>query len=147
MAFLSLTLQDAYGRETSKRIELETQATLLEYDTLATAIVTDLQVITDLAIVRADVILNNLLELSATPAAGANVDVGATFTGELAGEANRKASHKVPGIKDTYIGAEGTIDVAQAGVVTYLAHFLEAGSALISDGEEMGSWIRGRLDR
>lgn len=145
--YISVTMQDAYGRETHKRIEVKEQVDLAAYSALFNDVLTDLQAITDLALVRADLTISNYIPMAGVPAAGANIDVGGTFQGELAGEENRKASHKVPGISAAYVGTAGIIDPTQADVVDYLAHFLEAGQCLLSDGESMGSWILGSLDK
>lgn len=147
MAVISLTLRDAFARETHKAIECKAQIDLATYDALVTAVVAAIDDITDLAVVRADLILKNILELPGTPAAGANVDVGATFSGELAGEANRKASHKMPGFDITKVEPDGTIDLADVDVKAYLDMFLDAGQLLLSDGETMGEWLKGSLDR
>lgn len=145
--YFSLTLADAYGRETVKRIEIKEQLDMAAYEALFNTVITNLQAITDLAIVRADMTLTNVIPLTGTPTAGANVDTGGTFQAELAGEQNRKASHKVPGIKPAFVGAQGTIDPTQATVSDYLDLFLEANECLLSDGESVGSWIKGTLDR
>lgn len=145
--YLSLTLVDDYNREVTKRIEIKEQLTLADYTTVGNTIINALADVTDLAIVRADLVLGDWIALADTPVAGANVDVGGTFQCELAGEANRKASHKIPGIKAAFVGAQGTIDPDQATLVTYLAQYLEANDALLSDGESVGNWIKGTLDR
>jgi hypothetical protein len=147
MPFLSLTFADAYQRETTKRIELKTQADLAGYTAAANAVFNALATITDLVAVRADLVIGNFLPLAGSAVPPANVDVGGTFQAELAGEANRKASHKVPGIKAAYVGAQGTIDVANVDIAAYLANYLDAGECLLSDGESVGSWLKGTLDR
>lgn len=148
MPYLSLTLRDDFGRETVKRFELVPQSTLAEYDDACEAIVDALALITDLGIVRHDLVLTAFVSGGGTIAEGANVDVGATFVGEIDGGNGKKASHKVPGIHMTYVGADGSIDVTQEDIAAYLGLFLDGtGVCLISDGEDMDVWLTGRLDR
>lgn len=144
--YFSFTLVDAYGRTTSKRIEVESQALLGDYQTLCTALVADLQAVTDLGLVRAEVTIPMTDSFAVT--AGANVDVGATFSGWLYGALGKKASWKLPGIKAAKVNADGTIDIAEADIEDVLERFLQAsGDLRLSDGEQIESWIAGALDK
>jgi hypothetical protein len=147
--YLSLTLRDGYGRETSKRLEFQDQVLLADYVLNANAMITSLNAITDLEIVRASMVLQDGLSLPAKDPAGSNVDVGATFVGEIEGGGGKKASHKVPGIKMAKVGAQGTIDVTDVDVAGYLNHFVDGSTDdfYVSDGEEIDVWLAGSLDK
>lgn len=145
MPKLSVTLVDAFGRLTTKIVEVEEQALLADYVTIVGAFITALEGVTDLGVQRVDLIIPQTGHTSAA-ADGSNVDVGGTFSGLLAGGEGKRASHKVPGIQTALVDADGSISLIGA-VDTYLAQFLTAGDLMLSDGETMESWDRGILDR
>lgn len=145
MPILSMTLNDAYGRETHRRYEMETQVDILTYQTVADAFSAALQAVTDLGLVRADLILQGITAPFAVTA-GANVDTGATFSGYIDGEDGKKASMKLPGVKPALVDADGSVPITGA-VATWLASFETAGAFKISDGETIDSWIKGALDK
>jgi hypothetical protein len=143
-AWLSVTMNDDYGRETRKLLEMESQVDLATYGTVAAAMLTALQAVTDLGVVRADLILPGIASGFAVTS-GANRDTGATFQGYIDGGDGKKASTKVPGIKPALVDADGSIDITGV-VATYLAAFETAGDFRLSDGETIDSWIKGTLD-
>jgi len=144
--YFSFTLVDAYGRTTSKRVEVEPQALLGDYQTLCSAVVADIQAVTDLGLVRAEVTIPMTDTFAVT--AGANVDTGATFSGWVYGTPGKKASWKLPGIKPAKVEADGTVDITEADIEDVLERFLQAsGDLLLSDGEQISSWISGALDK
>lgn len=147
--FLSVTLRDGYGRETSKRIEFADQVLLADYVLNANGLLTDLDAVTDLEIVKASMVLTDGLSLPSKDPTGSNVDVGATFSGYVYNGDGKKASHKVPGIDMANVGAGGVIDPAGVAVAAYLSHFEHAGDDdfRLSDGEEIDTWIVGTLDK
>lgn len=149
MPYLSLTLADDYGRTTRKLIELEVQVLLADYVTLAAAFMTHLEAVTDLGVIRCDLVIDDV-DTGFALTAGANVDVGATFAGYIYGGGNgKKASLKLPGIKAAMLNGDGTVDLADAAIVSFLAYWLQAtpNDMLLSDGEKISSWIRGKLDK
>lgn len=149
MPFFSLTLADDYGRTTRKLIELAGETLLADYVTVAAAFMTATEAVTDLAVIRCDLVIDNI-DPGFALTAGANVDVGATFTGYIYGGGNgKKASLKLPGIKAAMLNGDGTVDMADAAIIAFLAYWLEATPAVcqLSDGEEISSWIRGKLDK
>jgi hypothetical protein len=146
MPFFSLSLVDAFGRRTTKRIEVETQILLADYQAIATDVAGKLDAITDLQLVRMDLVLS--MGETFDVVAGANVDVGGTFTGRIDGGEGKQASHKVPGFKLGKVDPDGTIDLTDADVDAYLDLYLAAGGTLLlSDGEQMEAWVKGHLDR
>jgi hypothetical protein len=137
---------DAQGYTCNKRIELVTQALPADYLTVADQICVDLAAVTELQIIKAQVII----PIVGTPygAVGANsyVDKGCTISGLIDGGGGKKASLKIPSPEATFVNADGTIDLTGA-MATFLAHFEPAGDALLSDNEDISSWLRGLVDR
>lgn len=145
MPILTLTMVDAYGRQTNRRYEMETQVDILTYQGVSDAFVAALQAVTDLGLVRADLILQSISSGFAVTA-GANVDVGATFSGYLAAGGGKKASMRLPGVKASLVDPDGSVPIAGV-TATWLAEFETAGDFQLSDGETIDSWIRGALDK
>jgi hypothetical protein len=146
MPYFSLSFVDAYGRQASKRIEVEELTLLADYQAAATAIAGDLAAITDLGLLRMDLVISMGEDFAVT--AGANRDTGATFSGYLYGGEGKKASWKLPGIKPAKVDADGSIDITDTEVKAMLDRFLQAsGNLMLSDGEQIDSWISGTLDR
>lgn len=147
MPYFSITLADDYGRQTRKLIEIESKITVTEYETLAGTFKTALQAMTDLSLVRFDLIIDAIAAGFAVTS-GANVDVGSTFVGYVYGANGKKASLKVPGIKVALVDPDGSIPLTGV-VTTYLAQWLQATPAemRLSDGEEIDTWIAGHLDK
>ena len=144
-AYLSLTMGDDYGRTTSRRFEMIQQSTIGEYITAIEAFLTQLAAVTDLSVIRADLVV-----LAAGTAfavtAGANVDVGATFSGLVEDGDGKKASMKVPGIKASLVSADGSVPITGA-VAAWLGNFEDGEDWQLSDGEYIEAWIKGALDR
>jgi citrate lyase alpha subunit len=128
-------------------IEVETQALLADYITVAAAAVAALQDVTDLGLARIDLIVEDITTGFAVTA-GSNVDVGATFSGILYNKGGAKASLKVPGIKADLVSIDGTVDIQETDVAAYLALYeQDGGTLLLSDGEQIDTWLSGVLDR
>jgi len=111
------------------------------------AFIDDLEPVTDLGLVRADIVFT----AKGTPfafTAGANRDVGATFSGLVYEGNGKKASHKLPGIKMALVEVDGSVLPDNVTVAPYLAHWVESTphDLLISDGETIASWLKGSLD-
>lgn len=145
--WMSLTLVDAYGRQTTMRREMQAQLLLADYQFEIADFVSKLEAVSDLGVVRADFVqtgVGSQVEVTA----GANVDVGATFSGWIEGIPGKKASTKIPGIKASKVNPDGTVDLTDADVAAFLALYSDdPGDFFISDGENVDDWIRGALDR
>ena len=144
----SLTLVDDYGRLTRKVLEAEQVALLADQITAMENVINQLEDVTDLGLVRADLVYVG----AGTPFAvteGANVDVGGTFSGYIEDGNGKKASTKVPGIKASLVNEDGTISIDNAAVEDWLELFVEdtPNSLFLSDGETIDYWISGSLDR
>lgn len=141
---LSVTMDDAYGRTTTRVYGMEDEALLANLQTSAGAFLTALEAVTDLGVVKANFIIP-VTDPAFAETAGANVDVGATASGWV--EAGmKKASLKVPGIKPALVGSDGSVAITGA-VATFLALFEDAADFNLSDGEQIDTWIRAALDR
>lgn len=141
---LSVTMDDAYGRTTTRVYGMEPEALLADILVNVGAFLTALEAVTDLGCVKASVIIP-VVAPEWTETAGANVDTGATFSGWV-DEGQKKASLKIPGIKPALVAADGS--VADSGATaTFLNEFEDAADFNLSDGEQIETWIRGALDR
>ena len=147
--YLSLTLLDGYGRETTKRVEFTDQILLADYISNANLFMELLDAITDLQILRASMNITDGLDLPAKDPAGSNVDVGATFVGFIGNGDGKKGVFKVPGIDLTYVGTGGVIDPTQDDVSDFLDLFGDPpdNKFRLSDGEWIEEWITGTLDK
>jgi len=124
---------------------MKSQVDLIGYIAVAGAFGTALEAVTDLGLVRADLIIESIAD-PFDVTAGANVDVGATFVGYIQDGNGKKASHKLPGVKDAFRDGTGGIPITGA-IQTYLNQFLTAGDWRLSDGQTIASWIKGKLDK
>lgn len=141
---LSVTFDDAYGRTTSRVYGMETEALLADLQTNAAAFITAVTAVTDLGCVKANIIVP-VTDPTFAETAGANVDVGATASGWV-DAGMKKASMKIPGIKASFVAADGSVAIT-AAIATFLALFEDAAKFNLSDGEQIESWIRASLDR
>jgi len=124
---------------------MEDQALLADYITAASAFLTALEAVTDLACIKATFLIP-ITDPSWTVVAGANVDVGATASGWLDAGTGKKGSMKIPGIKASLVAADGSVAITGA-TATFLAEFEDTEDFNLSDGEQVDSWIRASLDR
>jgi len=144
-AKLGCVLVDCKNRTTSRTYEMETQALLADYLTAAGVLLTALEAVTDLGLLRA-VISINLDSEEFAFTAGANVDTGATASGFVTDGDGAKASMRIPGIKLSLVGDDGV--VAITGVVaTFLACFEAAGAFTLAKGKTIASWIKAVWDK
>lgn len=146
-AKLSVRLTDAFGRSTNRVYGMEAQTLLADYVTAYSAFFTALEAVTDLAMEKADL----LIQISGaewTATAGVNLDTGATASGLINAGLGKRASMKIPGIKPALVSADGTVAISGA-TATFLDEFISTGDFNLSDGEQIavGGWTRAKLDR
>lgn len=147
MPKLSVTLVDAFGRYTRKLFELQEQAVFADLETVANTFLGTLEDVTDLGLVRADIIMDGYGTPWA-PTAGSNIDVGATIVGYVYGGNGKKAVTKIPGIDLDFVREDGSIDIALTDMATYLAWWEDPNyDLMLSDGEHIDAWIAGTLDK
>lgn len=144
-AKLSLTLEDSKKRTTKRVYGMDTQTLLADYLTAIGTFLTALTAVTDLGMVKADLIIP-VTGLTWAYTAGANIDVGGTASGWLDTTEPKKASAKIPHIKDSLVSADGSIAISGA-TATYLAEFETDADFTLSDGEQIDSWIKASLDK
>ena len=139
-----ITFDDAYGRTTSRTYGMEEVTTLAQMQTDAAELLAAIAAASDLGVVKASIQIP-VTSPEYAETAGANVDVGATFSGWVtAGQ--KKASMKIPSIKPALVAADGSVAISGA-VATFLALFEDADVFNLSDGEQIEAWIAGSLDR
>lgn len=141
---LSVTYDDAYGRNTTRVYGMETEALLADLQTEAAAFMAAIEAVTDLGCVKATILIP-VTDPAFAETAGANVDTGATASGWVV-DGMKKASMKIPGIKPALVDADGSVTI-DAVVATFLALFESAAAFNLSDGEQIDTWIRAGLDR
>jgi hypothetical protein len=147
--YLYLALEDGFGRQTSKRVEMTNQLLLADYILNAEAFMTALLAIVDLNIVKAYIQTDDTLTIPTQDPAGSNVDVGATFSGWLGDAVGKKGSLKVPGFQIGKVGPLGVIDLTDVDVAAFLDLFGDPpdNKFRISAGEYVETWIQGTLDK
>lgn len=145
--YMTLIFEDTHGRTKRKNVQMQSQATLVDYQAVVTAFAAAIATVTDLACVRIDLTLP--MTGTFAGAAESNVDTGATFSGVLYDKQGQKASFKIPGITPTYADASGHIDVADSDIEAALELFVNATpyDLYVSDGETIDHWLQGRLDK
>lgn len=146
--WMHLVLADAFGRVTHIRREMQPHVLLAEYQAEIDNYITTLEAVSDLGVVRADFYQTGLGTPS-DPAATANVDVGATFSGWAEATPGKKLSTKLPGIQLAKVDAQGNVDLTDVDIVAFLSNYADAGDFYISDGENVAAdgWVAGKLDR
>lgn len=145
--YYSLSLIDDFKRERRMLIEAVQETLLADQITAMEHVINQLQAVTDLGLVRADLIY----KAAGTPFAvteGANKDVGATFSGLIEGGDGSKASTKIPGFKAAKANPDGTIPLDDEDVEDWLELFVEdtPHTLMLSDGDTIDYWLRGTLD-
>jgi len=145
MPYLSVSMIDSMGRTTKRTYEMDTQSTLADYITAATSFVAALEDVTDLGAIRVDLVITALVE-GFDVTEGANVDVGATFSGLIEGGNGKRASMKVPAIKSSLVNADASVPITGV-VAAFLGEFEDGEDFKLSDGEQISSWLKGTLDR
>lgn len=145
---LDVTLEDAYGRKTRKRFETEDISGAdigAEYLTAQGFATTLLAALANLS--EARVLYYNLgseVTYTDTVDTGANKDEGITFVARKAD--NKRDNLKVPAPVNSVINSDGSVDLTDALVTAYTAHFFASGGFTFSDGESVTEVISGRLD-
>jgi len=141
--YVLMTLEDQYGRQSSKRVQLVTDdAAQAEIDAGLVAAAYSAAMG---GIVRKWT-LQGVYEF-AGPAAPGNIDTGVTIRAQLDGRSD-KAATKWPMPLSDYLQAGGTVDVDDALVQAIEGLYQSPGNiALLSDGEAITEFISGTLDK
>lgn len=144
MAFLAtIQLTDSLNRIVTKEVECEATV-LATAQTDIAALITDLEAVTDLGVVRVTYTEKDDSEASAA-AAGSSVDVGATFRLRLSdGEV---LAYKIPGFDQSKAIAGGSIPVDDADVVAYFDNFEAAGAFTVGRARTVDAVLSGSMDK
>lgn len=142
-AKMVVSLIDDGGRLTRVGIELQglDAASIL---TAAAGVVADLDAVTNLGVVKADVAFP-LSGVASAAAAGSNTDVGGKARG-VSDVDGKTVVLRLPDPIAAAINADYTIDLTNLTVVAYIENFETGGSAFLSDGEQVTSWRYATLD-
>ena len=141
---LRVTLDDDHGRITHRSYGMEEVTTLAQMQTDAAALLAALEAVTDLGCVKATITID-VTSPEWVETGDANIDTGATFSGWI-DAGMRKGTMKIPGIKYSLVGADGSVAIAGA-TATFLALFEDAAVFNLAHGNQIEAWIRGALDK
>lgn len=137
----SVTLRDAYQRESTKRYEVSA-ADFAAAQAAIAAYLADLENITEAEIVKS--VASQQTPYVDTVDAGANIDEGVTFVFEKAD--GFKATTKVPAPINAILLPDGSVDTSLLLVTDWADNFLN-GPIYVSDGEVAIALLSGTLDR
>jgi hypothetical protein len=144
-AKVSIQFRDSMGRTTNRVYGLSEAASVADAATDAAALAALLDATSELGLNK--VVLLWDCDVSATaPTAGSNIDEGGTVSGWIE-EYKKKASLKVPAPIAAARVADGTLLLTNATLKAFLDEFIvTTGTATLSDGETIASWIKGVVD-
>ena len=141
---LHLTLDDDHGRITHRSYGMEEETTLAAMQTDAAEFLTALAAVSDLGCVKGSISFD-VTSPEYAQVADSNIDTGATFSGWI-DAGMRKGTMKIPGIKYSLVGADGSVAITGA-TATFLALFEDADVFNLAHGNQIESWIKGSLDK
>ncbi len=141
---LGITVKDYYKRKTARSF-LITGIDFVTALANAAAFITDYEAITEGNVIEyrlAEVVPN-----SDSVVVGASVDAGVTFSVSISGIPNKTAAVKVPMPEPAIFQLESPmVNLANALVTAFESHFT-SGVVLVSDGEVVGDFLSGKLDK
>jgi len=137
-----LTLRDAYNRYGSKSFQ-GNATTVVGAQADALALAADLDAVSLAATVKTRVAVDDLI--SGVPQAGANIDAGGTLHCRL--DNGKLYGLKIPAINPSVVNADGSIDITDALVTAFVAHFQSGGEYTVSEGNVITVIEYGELDR
>lgn len=138
---VSVSIRDAFSGKTTRNYQVDA----LDYPTAlsnAAAMVASLEAYIGAGVLKYSV--STVTFENETPAAGSNIDEGASFQMDLG--SGKTATLKIPSPDTSSVNADRSIDLTDALVSALLAHW-ENGPFLISDGETAVGTLGGKLDR
>jgi hypothetical protein len=138
--YLSVQLQDDYGRTQNKRFE----ADVADFATMVTQsglFLTDLAGLTKLGIITYTISQKSAYSDAIT--AGANKDAGVTLS--LRKDDGEKAVLKVPDVVAGVVLGDGSVDLTNVQLTDFVDNWI-SGPWKVSDGETATALLSGRLD-
>lgn len=139
---VTFTLRDAFSRTTTKKLT-NTQTLLADAITDTATMLGYLEALSDCAVVKTSIA--QITTYSTSPAAGANVDAGATIHARL--NNGKLAPVKVPGVDLDIINADGSVDLTDGAVTNLETALGSGGTWTISEGNTVSNFESGELDR
>lgn len=136
-------LTDDYGRQTRKSYQSQDFIDFPTAMVALTNLVTDLQAVTELGVVRT--YLTEETVIAEAPASGANIDAGMSLTVVKAD--TKKATIKVPAPPASVINPDGTVDLTATAITDFVGNFQSGGGWTVSDGEIVTSVVKGSIDK
>jgi len=143
MSLVNVTLQDAMGRQTRMKIEVEGADANAEA-VAGASILTALKATSKAKQVKAEL----LVPLTVQPGdadVGSNVDVNGKMRG-VSDDDGKTIIVRIPMPKDACVQVDGGLDYTEVNLAAYLALFETGGVAFVSDGEQVDSWRFGALE-
>lgn len=140
---VKVTMVDAGNRKSTKRYQTANLTDFAAAQTAANGLISDLQGVTMARVLAYSISQRTVV--SDAVSAGANIDEGVTIQGLKAD--NYQAPVKIPAPTAALWNSDGTVDMTNAELIAYLANFETGNEFTISDGEQVGSWIGGTLDK
>jgi hypothetical protein len=137
-----LTLRDAYSRYGSKTFD-GVATTVAQAQTDAGALAVDLDAVSLAATVKTRVSVDELI--ASVPQAGANIDAGATLHCRL--DNGKLYGLKIPAVNPSIVNPDGSIDITDVLVTSFVAHFQSGGEFTVSEGNLITAIEYGELDR
>jgi len=141
---VAVTLQDSFGRTTTKRYETDA-STVTNAQTYTDALLLDLAAISDLGHNKAIFEVPLTITVPVAPVSGANIDVGATLHGVLTDGSGY--GQRIPGIKYSLVDVNGHVSPDVQPLLNWAANFESGGHWLVSDGETLDHIQSGELDK
>jgi hypothetical protein len=139
---IAVTWQDAYGRTSTKRYGSD-RTLLADAATDAAALIAAMGDISGAGTVKFEVI--QVTPAINAPVALSNLDAGATIHCRLAN--GKLYPLHVPAILATKINSDGSVDVADADIVTFVELFESGGHFTVSEGDLVTAPEYAELDR
>lgn len=139
----TIKLEDDFTRTTTRKFKV----TAVDYATALTA--WNSFVVDYAAFTRLGVLWDKLATVNiGTPVidTGANLDAGMTIQVSIVGQPGKTASIKIPAPQAAAINSDGTLNLGNALTTTLEANYT-SGFVLVSDGEVVEDFIKGKLDR
>ncbi|GAH93799.1 unnamed protein product [marine sediment metagenome] len=142
MAFeVGIQFLDDYGRTTTRRFQ-NTETLIADALASVGTLITDFLMTSDLGTMKHDVAVRTVCDNAADT--GANKDVGGTLHCVL--DNAKLYPLRIPGIKDSMLNPDGSIDLVNAAITTYVANFETGGKFRVSEGNYVVDVLYGELD-
>jgi len=134
-------MRDAYQRQCTKQWD-GVATTVAQAHTDADALAVDLEAVSGAGVAKHIVSQETLL--SPTVASGSNLDAGGTLHCRL--DNGKLYPIKIPAINPAVVLSDGNIDITDALILAFVAHFQSGGEFTVSEGDLVVTIEGGELD-